>query len=113
MLKGNETDKKFTGQNYITKIMLNVYFYRAAYDNLRIMVGSSSLIKPGKRYQVEDVIINDYKEYDRTGDLALVKTLGDIEFDNLVQPINITSKNYNEAGYPAVLTGWGRLNVRK
>lgn len=92
--------------------MSNIYFScRTKPSNVRIMVGSNSLMKPGKIYQVEKIILNDFNMFKKAGDLALIKSFDDIQFNNFVQPINITSKNYDEAGYPVVLTGWG-LNVR-
>lgn len=78
---------------------------------INIMVGSNSLIKPGKIYKVEKIIINNFNEFEITGDLALVKTLDEIDFNKFVQPINITTKNYNKAGYPVILTGWGLTNT--
>ncbi|XP_044004079.1 chymotrypsin-2-like [Aphidius gifuensis] len=82
-------------------------FQRTKPSDVLIMVGSNSLINPGKIYKVEKIIINDFNPVKRTGDVALIKSLDDIKFDEFVQPINITSKNYDEAGYSVVLTGWG------
>ncbi|KAF7989026.1 hypothetical protein HCN44_007336 [Aphidius gifuensis] len=78
---------------------------------LKIVVGSNSL-KDGQRYDTRDSAIHaDYDDDYKQSDIAILKTTKRIEFNNKVQPINLTTSDvYDKNDYPATVAGWGYIS---
>lgn len=71
-----------------------------------------SLKKGGKEYKT------DFFQYHESfsmifirNDIALIRLVEDIEFNELVQPIPLPTHNFHQVNYPATLTGWGLTKV--
>ncbi|KAF7990729.1 hypothetical protein HCN44_000534 [Aphidius gifuensis] len=77
-------------------------------SKLRIVVGSNSL-SGGQKYKTNESATHaDYDNYFRQSDIAILKTTEPIQFNDKVQPINITFNNvYDTNDYPVILAGWG------
>lgn len=78
-----------------------------------IVVGTNCLGLPGgKRYAIESNVRHPKYTLDPyyTSDIGLIKVKEDIEFNERVQPINISSQAFPENA-EAFLAGWDRFDV--
>lgn len=79
-------------------------------SDLLVAFGSNYLETPRIVYRVAAFIRHpDYEN--AMNDIGLIRVLGDIEFDQNIQPIVLPTTDYNYDGYPFLVTGWGRLWV--
>lgn len=76
-----------------------------------MVVGTNSLTSGGEKYSVEKIIVHeDYDGGEIINDVSVVKVSTDIEFTDLVQPIQLPKTDTAE-GAVLTLTGWGRTSV--
>ncbi|XP_077267601.1 chymotrypsin-1-like [Temnothorax americanus] len=77
-------------------------------DKLKAHVGTNFFTVPGDVYDVDDVIIHkDYNDTKNDNDIALIHLKTPIEYNKLVQPINLMTTDEDLFGTPCTLTGWG------
>ena len=81
-----------------------------------MVVGTNSLSKTNKLtkiYRVKGYI--HHPEFDMetvANDIGLIKVDKKIKFNEKVQPIKLMNSDFDKINYPAVLTGWGRFDVK-
>ncbi|XP_024884638.1 chymotrypsin-1-like [Temnothorax curvispinosus] len=77
-------------------------------DKLKAHVGTNFFTVPGDIYDVADVTIHEkYNETTEDYDIALIHLKTPIEYNKLVQPINLMTTDKDLFGNPCTLTGWG------
>ncbi|OWR49200.1 putative serine-type enodpeptidase [Danaus plexippus plexippus] len=77
---------------------------------IKVVVGTNSLTSGGEKYSVEKIIVHeDYDGGEIINDVSVVKVSTDIEFTDLVQPIQLPKTDTAE-GAVLTLTGWGRTS---
>ncbi|XP_023290785.1 chymotrypsin-2-like [Orussus abietinus] len=82
------------------------------YD-VQVVVGTNTLLSGGTRYQSSRIIIHpSYDSYLIRNDIGLIQLSQSISYNTRVQPISLPRSNINQANYPAVVTGWGRLSAQ-
>lgn len=96
---------------YITKYPKpNFYYALAGAHRNNVMNGTEYTIV---KWIVHEHYFNEISPFNATtiNDIALVKTISPIQFNDLVAAIPLHHKFIN-SGVPAVFSGWGRTNVR-
>lgn len=74
-------------------------------------MGVDCLEDVGKRYEIDEVVVHpDFVWSFHGDDIALVKVKGDIEFNDQVQPIPLSSREYSENS-DALFTPWDKFDV--
>lgn len=97
---------------------ISISLSRKKASTLGVLVGTNCVDKGGKRYEVEEYIAHEkYKHVPNTfdshgSDIALIRVKGEIEFNDRVQSIPLSSEEFSD-GVEALLTGWGRVEVSK
>lgn len=78
---------------------------------MTILVGTNNLKSGGKQYKVSKLIAHEkYNQPHFAFDIGLILIDGEIEFNDIVQPIKYTDK-FIKANTTLRVTGWGRLSV--
>ncbi|XP_071569226.1 chymotrypsin-1-like [Temnothorax nylanderi] len=77
-------------------------------DKLKAHVGTNFLNESGDVYDIESVSIHEDTNYDtnRLYDIALVHLKTPINYNELVQPINLMTSDENLEGKSCTLSGW-------
>lgn len=76
------------------------------------MVGTNDLKNGGTYYKVEDFLVHDdHNNPMYAYDIALIRVQGTIEFNDRVQPIELSTEEI-EDGEAVTLTGWGYIDVK-
>lgn len=84
----------------------------AGLRDLTIHAGTNYLSESGVIYTATQAIAHEnYNPYQLTNDIGLLILSTAVEFKPLVQPILLAKDDIAPAGYPCILTGWGRLSV--
>lgn len=97
----------------ITTIIANFAPNRLRGQNLEILVGTNDLKKGGKYYKVANFTTHEHFDSPLFAhDIAVVKLQDKIEFNDKVQPIELSKEDIPD-GAQVQLTGWGRLKVAK
>ncbi|TGZ31955.1 Uncharacterized protein DBV15_05692, partial [Temnothorax longispinosus] len=77
-------------------------------DKLKAHVGTNFFTVPGDIYDVANVTIHEkYNNTTEDYDIALIHLKTPIEYNKLVQPINLMTTDKDLFGNPCTLTGWG------
>lgn len=92
---------------YLIYIIFSFLFISILVKDLSIIAGTNSLKEGGVIYTAKKIILHE----DLSQDIALIRTTEDINFDNRIEPISITDKDYRDDGTPILITGWGSLLV--
>lgn len=72
----------------------NIICISQAAENLRILVGTNDLREGGTYYNVEKLIRHqNYNSPSFANDIALIKIVGEIDFNDKVQPIEVASED--------------------
>lgn len=81
---------------------------------LYVIAGITSLFDAGTRIDIEKVIIHPaWNTGSHVNNIALLRTVGRIEYTNLIQAISLPSMDVPaDAGFNVVVTGWGFREVR-
>lgn len=84
------------------------YLYRKSTLGIEILVGTNNLKSGGKYYHAEHFKIHeDYHKGRHLNDIAVLRVIGKFEFDENVQPIELSREHVPE-GAVAEFAGWGR-----
>lgn len=79
--------------------------------NVEILVGTNVVSSGGVYYKPEKFLMHDgYNQPQFANDIALIKLAEKLEFNELVQPIELIDREL-ENDVELILTGWGRLRV--
>ncbi|XP_011142410.1 chymotrypsin-1-like [Harpegnathos saltator] len=79
--------------------------------NITVVVGSTTLDKGGDKYtSTKKVMHPGYSPTLIWNDIGLIQVDKDIVFGDNVQPIALSTHNFNKSNYPATLSGWGTTN---
>lgn len=81
-------------------------------SDVEVLVGTNDLKEGGTYYSVAE--FNPHNEHNSpmyAYDIALVRVEGTIEFNDRVQPIDLSTEEIQD-GEEVTLTGWGYINVR-
>lgn len=90
-----------------------IYFHSKYCTELEVLVGTNDLKSGGTYYIPEGYIKHgNHGDFNSTfyNDIAVLEIIGEIEFNDNVQPIGIASEEVPEKTV-ATLIGWGRLGV--
>lgn len=71
-----------------------IFSHRKSTLGMEIMVGSENQKMGGKYYQAEHYVEHDdfkLRNMRRPGDIAVIRTIGKIDFNEKVQPIELSS----------------------
>ena len=83
-------------------------------DDLLVVVGSNKLNFGGVAYQSKKLIHHpDFSMQGVLNDVGLILVNDTIQFNDNVRAIDLPNENVNVDGYPAVVAGWGKLEVSK
>ncbi|XP_026728733.1 chymotrypsin-2-like, partial [Trichoplusia ni] len=77
---------------------------------ISVVLGTTNRLSGGVKYSVDRIII--HKKYDSASiknDISLIKVTKEIQFNNLVQPIQLPEADTGE-GVELLLSGWGRIS---
>ncbi|KAM0733577.1 Chymotrypsin-1 [Formica fusca] len=84
----------------------------ASLRDLTIHAGTNYLSESGVVYTATQAIAHEnYNPYQLSNDIGLLILSTAVEFKPLVQPILLAKDDIAPAGYPCILTGWGRLSL--
>ena len=89
------------------------YFYSRSGKSVEVVAGTN-LLNGGEQQSYQSEYIVWHEKYDGSrfiNDVALIRIDRDIEFNEKIQPIPLSSEDFTKEDYPVVLTGWGRLSV--
>ncbi|KAF2881831.1 hypothetical protein ILUMI_24332 [Ignelater luminosus] len=76
-------------------------------SDITVVCGSHKLSTGGVRYEVSKIIPHeDYDNFFKINDIALLKLKNPIEYTNEIQPVNLETEDVGE-GEDVLLTGWG------
>lgn len=79
------------------------------------IVAGTNLIHGGKEQVYDSEYVVSHKSWNTpqfSNDMGLIRVSKDIEFNDKVQPIKLPSEDFNKAGHPVVMSGWGTTIVR-
>lgn len=79
-------------------------------EQFSIYAGSTNRIARGVRYYIQEVIVYEkYNPVNYDEDLALLRTINEIVFNNVVQPIPLQTEEL-PGGRDVIVMGWGRIS---
>lgn len=81
--------------------------------DIKVMYGSINIFDPNRTRIEADKLIphRSYKNGDLNFDIGLIKLKENIVFGPKVKAIKLPTNNNFDSTYPAVVSGWGILNV--
>nr|XP_003700879.1 PREDICTED: chymotrypsin-1-like [Megachile rotundata] len=80
--------------------------------SITVHVGTNLLSSEGTPYEVDKIAYHRYFTHLLLiNDVALIRVVKDIAFNDLVQPIPLASGNKTYEGSPSVLSGWGMVHL--
>lgn len=78
------------------------------------MTGTNYLNETGVRYNAQELRHKpDFDFWGLQNDVGIILLGEDIVYGPKVGPIGLSKRNITEVDYPAILSGWGRLEVHK
>lgn len=114
-LRLSKNKRHFCGGSILSeRWILTAYWCTSRNDvsDIYAVVGSIDLRTGGTAYQI-DIIRNHPQEdiYKSQNDIALLKTIKNIAFNRLVQPIRLPTKDA-PGKLSVIVSGWGALRVK-
>lgn len=95
----------------------NYYLYFRRIEEpyyVNVAVGSNYLDTPYALYKATIIIVHaGYNEPLNLNDIGLIYISEAILFNEKIQPITLPTIDWNYDDYPLLVTGWGRLWVKK
>lgn len=79
-----------------------------------MVTGTNKLDEGGDEYQSVKIIPHaKYNALLIRNDIGLIRVDKDIVYNDKVKPIALANENFKKCDYPAVLSGWGKIEVKQ